>query len=247
VDNFQSATAGTSTLQSEGAGLNLRPLPNKLGHNGPYIGGSEKPVARDCARIEGHTHLFRDLERFEVDLRAAIEDVWDGMRFVKVLRAREEPDLKEIAGAAIDTLDAAFQFMQEAYLVAEVLDDRARLRESRAADKSFVQLVATTPPEAMSPWERLAEEGRLTWQISTLLDRMNHVCHRERREWPKIDREDLERFNARLEALMKPSPDAFQAMTDDELGAELQRLEGMIAATRKAITLILAIRTVRRG
>lgn len=231
--------------------FNLRPLRSRLGHNGPYIGGTGTTVERDCARIDGHSDLFRDLERFEMDLREAIERVWDRMTQLHVARQRVADGTVPIDDAldvAVEALNTAFRFMQEGYLVAEVLDDRAMQRERKRETRDFLALVSRRPREDMDGLERLAEEGRLEWQISTLLDRMNEIRHIERREWPKIDREALERFNARLDKLINPpATEALQAMSDDELTDELRTLESRIRDTRKAITLIHAIKVVRNA
>lgn len=229
--------------------LNLRPLANRLGRNGPYIEGTGTAVERDCARIDGHSDLFRDLERFEMDLREAVERVSDRMTDLHVARQRVADgtaSADEALDIAVEGLNTAFRYLQEGYLVAEVLDDRAIQRERKRETRDFLALVSRRPREEMSGLDRLAEEARLEWMISTLLDRMNEIRHAERREWPKIDREALERFNARLEELINPpSPDALQAMGDDELADELRALETRIRDTRKAITLIHAIKVVR--
>lgn len=230
--------------------LNLRPLPNRLGHNGIYMGVGT-PVEQDCARMEGHTDLFRNLERFEVDLREAVSRIWDDMTLLHVTRQRVADGFEPIdvaLGVAIDNLDMAFQYMREAYLVAEVLDDRERGRLRNRDRKDFLDLISTTPREEMAQLDRLEEEARLTWQISALLDRLNEVCHVERREWPKIDREALARFVERLDRLTNPpSAETLQTMTDEELANELRTLESRISDARKAITLIHAIKVVRNA
>ena len=231
--------------------LNLRPLGNRLGHNGPYIGGTGTRVARDCDRIDGHTTLFRDFERFELDLREAIGLVWDRMTELHVTRQRVadgQATVEAAFNAAVDGLNMAFKLMQEGYLVAEVLDDRAMQREKKRETRDFVSLVGRRSREEMSGLERLAEEARLEWMISTLLDRMNALRHVDRREWPTIDREALERFSARLDKLTNlPTADELQAMSDEALAEELRTLEGRIRDTRKAITLIHAVKTVREA
>lgn len=229
----------------------LRPLPNPLGRNGPYIEGTGTAVERDCARIDGHSDLFRNLERFEMDLREAIDRLWDRITEIKIIEQRTADGLatpEDMQDAAVDGLKMALGYMQEAYLIAEVLDDREKRRIADHERKQFVDFIATTPRDEMSAMERLAEEANLTWQISRLLDRMNEIRGAERREWPKIDREDLERFIARLDRLTKPhTSESLQAMSDDELAAELKELEERSRATRRAITVIHAIRTVRHG
>lgn len=229
--------------------LNLRPLGNRLGHNGPYFGGTGTKVERDCDRIDGHTPLFRNLERFEKDLREAIGLIWNRVTELHVIRQRVADGvvpIEDVLEKALDCLGLAFRWMQESYMIAEGLDDRALQREKRRQGLDFLSLVGKRPREEMSGLERLAEEARLEWMICALLDRTNELRHVERRAWPTIDRLALELFNARLDGLINPpTADKLQAMSDEELAEELRTLEARIRDSRKAVTLIHAVKTVR--
>ena len=208
----------TSPVASQDV-LNLRPLPNRLGHNGPYFGtAGRSPVAHDCNRIEGHTAFFRDVSAFEDDLRKAIMVVWDEMTALNVIRHRlaegaEQPETAiEQATYALTT---AFQFMQEAYLMAEILDERERRRLKERDTKDYLALVPSTPPELMSSLERLAEEGELTWKISVLLDRMGQ-SRGAKYDWPKPGADQLKELTGRLQkAITPPTTEELEAMPDD--------------------------------
>ncbi|OJF91044.1 hypothetical protein [Pararhizobium antarcticum] len=230
--------------------LNLRPLPNRLGHNGPYIGGFKEPVERDCERIDGHTHLFRSFETFEQDLREAIELVWDEITAVKVASQRlahNRADPDAVLARSAEALKVSFRFMQEAYLIAEVLDDRQKRRIRDQATQDFLSLIPCIPVEDMSGLDRLAEEGRLTWQISALLERMSY-SRGAKVAWPKQETDRLLELTERLEkALQAPTADDLQSMSDAALTDELLTLETRIGDTRRTISLIHAIRLLRKS
>ncbi|MCX8995514.1 hypothetical protein NOF55_00145 [Rhizobiaceae bacterium BDR2-2] len=231
--------------------LNLRPLPNRLGYNGPYYGhAAMKAVDWDCDRIEGHSGLFRDVETFEADLRKAITVIWDEMTALSIIRHRiaegaEQPETAmEQATYALTT---AFQYMQEAYLVTEILDERERRRLRERDAKDFLALIPTKPREQMTSLECLAEEGELTWKISALLDRMGQT-RGAKYDWPKPGVDQLKELTGRLEkALMPPTTEELEDMPDDALSAELRALEEKISDMRQSVSLIHALRLIRRN
>lgn len=240
LDNFSEPSIAGAPQDT----LNLRPLPNALGSNGPYFGAAS-PIERDCDRIADHSDLFRDLERFEPDLREAIARTWESMMRVGVAeRSGREP--ADILAASSAGLSLAFRFMQEAYLIAEVLNDREKKRIRTQSCMDFLALVPTTPPQHMTAIERLAEEGRITWQISALRDRLAEQGIK--RAWPADDAARLRELNRRMEAALKPAcPDRLNAMNDNELADELRKLETNAGHTKKAISVIHAIRTLRHA
>ena len=231
--------------------LNLRPLSGRLGHNGPYFGDAAiDPVSHDCNRIEGHSALFRNVNAFEADLRKAITVIWDEATALNVLRHRvaegsEQPE--EAMEHAANALTMAFQYMQEAYLVAEIVDERERRRLKERDAKDFMALVPSTPPAQMSSLDRLAEEGELTWKISVLLDRMGQ-SRGAKYDWPKPGADQLKELTGRLEkALTPPTTEELEAMPDDALSAELRALEEKISEMRQSVSLIHAVRLIRRN
>lgn len=231
--------------------LNLRPLSNRLGHNGPYFGlAAFNPVEHDCTRIDGHSVFFRDVNSFEADLRKAILVIWDEMAALNVMRHRLDEGTEKPEATlerAIHALTSAFQYMQEAYLVAEILDDRERRRLKERDAKDFMSLVPSRPPAQMSSLEVLAEEGELTWKISVLLERMGQ-SRGAKYDWPKPGADQLKELTGRLEkALTPPNSDELEAMPDEALGVELRALEARISEMRQTVSLIHAVRLIRRN
>lgn len=113
------------------------PLKNRLGHNGPYIGGMRDPIDRDCDRVPGHTGLFRDLESFEADLVTAGERI--EARAEAILASEERPKLA--LPRAIAALREAARYLADSYLLAQVLDERERRRLQALEQGSIHELV----------------------------------------------------------------------------------------------------------
>lgn len=249
IEKCQSSSSQAHQSGNMRDSFNLTPLSRPLGHNGPYIGGEASPVEQDCRRIPGHSDLFRDLDRFEPDLREAVTIIWDGVTNLRLAYDRIEDGLEEpetVLDNASEVLSTAFKFMQEAYLVAEVLNDRETRRIAAQERVSFMELISTRKPEDMKAIDRLCEQAQTEWMISALLDRRAYSCGIAR-IWPKPETLQLMELTQRLEAALEPSAAQLQDMTDAELSETLQSCERSIAETRKRITLIHALRTVRHA
>lgn len=232
---------------------NLRPLPNKLGHNwGLEAGGFESATEHDCRKIEGHSELFRELEDFESDMETAVIDSWRSIRELNLMiagiEAGTEP-IEHVLDEAVTRLGDTFRYLQEAFWVAEVLDDRERARLKMRDRKDFMDLVETRPRSEMSGLDKLAEEGRIEWMISRLLDRMAEIQGWPRMDWPKYGRAEWQEILARLETAAHGSIEVerLQDMTDEELAETLRAMEERARNVRKTITMIHAVRTVRNG
>lgn len=234
-------------LQNEA--LNLRPLKNRLGRNGIYY-GLVNPIDQDCNRIAGHTDLFRTLDKFERDLGEACARISALLLGVKSRAMKAEAldasgdtcDWGDAYEFAVEGLGEALRFMQEAYMLSEVLDDRERQRIKAQARSDFTSLVSTKAQESMDDRERFAEGCRLEWQINVLLDRYNQVAHRVRDEWPTIDRECLEKFNQRLEVLLaSPQEETLEAMSSDDLQGLAMEIAGQVERQKVTAGTILSI------
>lgn len=233
--------------------LNLRPLPRPLGHNGPYLGaksgpffGSQTPLDRDCDRIKDHSDLFRSLDSFETDLREAITRVWRAITEAQIASDVGAVDQAEITELTADATTLAFRYMQEAYLIAEVINEREKRRIREQEGRDFLSLIPTALPSEMTALERLAEQSRIEWQISKLLDRL--ADHGIQRVWPTHDVDRLQKLNERLEAALQPmNADQLNSFGNDELAEELSRLETQVSQIRRQITVIHAIRTIRHA
>ncbi|MCL7998268.1 hypothetical protein M8994_08450 [Brucella sp. 21LCYQ03] len=250
IEENQSSTRRSCQSGGINETLNLRPLPKPLGHNGPYFGGTATAIERDCSNIPGHSHLFREFERFEPDLREAITIIWDEVTALKLAHDRLKQGLEEsedVIDTARSILSMAFGFMQEAYLIAEVLNDREKRRIADHKHKSFIDFISSKKKDEVKGLARLAEDAEIEWMISALLDRRAYTCGIER-SWPKPDTLRLMELSQKLsDALMPPSASALQDMEDSDLAATLQQCERTIAETRERVSLIHALRIVRRA
>ncbi len=235
---------------------NLRQLPNRLGHNGPYIGGFyESSTERDCQKIESHSELFRELEDFESDLEQAVLFQWRGMRELNLMiagiEAGTEP-IEHVFEDAVILLRFTNQYLQEALWIAEVLDDREQTRLKMRDRKDFLELISSRPRESMSGLDIMVEDGRLEWMISCLLDRRAKLHGKHDRfsmEWPKYDRAEWQDILARLETAAHGSikVERLQDMSDEELAETLQNMEERARKIRKTITMVHAVRALRNG
>ena len=231
----------------------LRPLPNRLGHNpNPYYGGLHSDVERDCQRIEGHSDLFRELESFESDMEKAVIGQWQSIRELNLMIAGIETgteSIEDVLNEAVTRLSVTFQYLQEAFWIAEVLDDREQVRLAQRDNKDFMDLVATTDPSTMDGIAKGAECARVEWMISRLLDRTAQLQGWARMEWPQYGRAEWQDHLARLEKAMQGGIEVsrLQDMSDEELGDTLRTMEERVRTIRKTITMVHAVRTVRNG
>jgi hypothetical protein len=232
---------------------NLRALPNKLGYNRVLeAGGFESATEHDCWKIEGHSELFHELEDFEKDMEAAVIDAWKHIRELNLMIAGIEAGTEStelVLDEAVTRLRDTFQYLQEAFWIAEVLDDRERSRLKMRDRKDFMDLIETRPRSAMSGLDKLAEEGRIEWMISCLLDRMAEIQGWPGMEWPRYGRAEWQDILVRLETAAHGTVEVgrLQDMNDEELAEALRTMEACSQTIRKTITMIHAIRTVRNG
>lgn len=234
TDNHQQPTVATQ----------VESLPNKLGHNGPYFGVAS-PIAQDCDRLAGHGDLFRDLEAFEADLRAAAgrtRAAADESQRAAIVLAETGADHNGVVAQAAAHLRQAAQLMADAQLMAEVLDDREGQRVRDREARTFLEMIKGKPRAELSWYERLKAEAVINWRIAKLLERLGEVCGVDRsKAWPFIDTARMEEIAVLVEG---PSADQLKAMSSEALLDALHQLESQQADIRKRITLTLALRNV---
>ncbi len=193
--------------------------------------------------------LFRTTATYEADLRAAagrIGAAADSAATAGIKLVEAGVDDFGTVDAAVGALRVAAGFLNDARLIAEVLEQREEERLQHRERRNFLELIAVQP-RTETDWKyRLTLEAKFSWMISIILKRMAEagVVTDHKLAWPHIDMARMEELHRQITL---PSPAELKVMNGEALVEVLHELEGRSAEIRKLLGLINALRHVAKA